>query len=107
MKTGIQIIEEERKRQISAEKFDVEHDIEEDAGELAFAASAYAQHAAFQSLIEGSEYSNVTHEYIPEPWPWDESWWKPSNDKIRNLAKAGALIAAEIDRLQRLNKNEF
>ena len=28
-------------------------------------------------------------------------WWKPSIDPVRNLAKAGALIAAEIDRLQR------
>jgi hypothetical protein len=34
-------------------------------------------------------------------WPWDPSWWKPSPDPIRNLVKAGALIAAEIDRLQR------
>jgi hypothetical protein len=34
-------------------------------------------------------------------WPWDASWWKPSNDPVRNLVKAGALIAAEIDRLQR------
>jgi hypothetical protein len=35
-------------------------------------------------------------------WPWDQDWWKPSPDPIRNLVKAGALIAAEIDRLQRL-----
>lgn len=34
-------------------------------------------------------------------WPWDENWWKPSLDPIRNLVKAGALLAAEIDRLQR------
>lgn len=34
-------------------------------------------------------------------WPWHSSWWKPSDDPIRNLVKAGALIAAEIDRLQR------
>jgi len=38
-------------------------------------------------------------------WPWDEEWWKPDNDAVRNLAKAGALIAAEIDRLQRLQPN--
>jgi hypothetical protein len=36
-----------------------------------------------------------------QDWPWDERWWKPSNDPIRDLVKAGALIAAEIDRLQR------
>jgi hypothetical protein len=34
-------------------------------------------------------------------WPWEASWWKPSQtDRIKELAKAGALIAAEIDRLK-------
>lgn len=37
-------------------------------------------------------------------WPWSKKWWKPSEDPVRNLVKAGALIAAEIDRLQRLQK---
>ena len=33
-------------------------------------------------------------------WPWNVVWWKPTpDDRIRELAKAGALIAAEIDRL--------
>ncbi len=35
-------------------------------------------------------------------WPWGKSWWKPSDDPIRDLEKAGALIAAEIDRRLRL-----
>lgn len=39
------------------------------------------------------------HSSSPD-WPWDEEWWKPSLDPIRNLEKAGALIAAEIDRLE-------
>ena len=35
------------------------------------------------------------------PYTWAEKWWKPSpGDRIRELEKAGALIAAEIDRLQ-------
>ncbi len=46
-------------------------------------------------------------------WPWDPKWWKPLyndeedqtpdeiDNRIRELTKAGALIAAEIDRLQR------
>jgi hypothetical protein len=33
-------------------------------------------------------------------WPWEWSFWKP-RDPVRNLVIAGALIAAEIDRLQR------
>ena len=36
-------------------------------------------------------------------WPWDLEWFKPSPyDRIRELVKAGALIAAEIDRLQNI-----
>lgn len=35
-------------------------------------------------------------------WPWGTQSFKPTNS-IRDLTKAGALIAAEIDRLQRLN----
>ena len=34
-------------------------------------------------------------------WPWDEKWWKPFPDPIRNLVKSAALIVAEIERLQR------
>lgn len=106
MKTGIQIIEDERQRQISIEKWSPEHDDKHSAGELSFAAASYAEHAAYQSCIDGSEYSNVKSDYIPEQWPWENSCWKPVSDRIRNLAKAGALIAAEIDRLQREeNKN--
>ena len=39
---------------------------------------------------------------MPDLFPksWDWTWWKPSpNDRIRELSKAGALIAAEIDRI--------
>lgn len=36
-------------------------------------------------------------------WPFGSCEWKPSvADPVRDLVKAGALIAAEIDRLQRL-----
>lgn len=34
------------------------------------------------------------------PWTWDRSWWKPTNRR-RDLVKAGALILAEIERLDR------
>jgi hypothetical protein len=39
---------------------------------------------------------------IPCGWPWDAEWFRPvPKDRIRELVKAGALIAAEIDRLNR------
>lgn len=37
----------------------------------------------------------------PDDWPWEPEAWKPEPEAIDNLMKAGALIAAEIDRLQR------
>ena len=38
----------------------------------------------------------------PYLWPWRPSWWKPTpDDRVRELVKTGALIAAEIDRLRR------
>ena len=36
----------------------------------------------------------------PDPWPWSAEWYKPG-DPVRTLTKAGALIAAELDRLRR------
>ena len=39
--------------------------------------------------------------FYPDEWPWNITWWKPSTDPVRNLTKAGALIAAEIERIQR------
>lgn len=37
-----------------------------------------------------------------DPWPWDVAWDKRyKHDRLKQLAIAGALIAAEIDRLER------
>lgn len=106
MKTGIEIIAEERQRQISGEGWTSEHDDKHMNGEMALAAKGYAEYAGYQSIIEG-EFNNISKNFIPEMWPWDKKWWKPSKDKIRNLAKAGALIAAEIDRLERLQQKDI
>lgn len=105
MKTGTQLITEERQRQISREGWLPDHDDQHASGELndaaicyAYAASKQARGEAGQAYLESLETSGN----MPVPWPWESEWWKPST-QIRNLAKAGALIAAEIDRLQRLN----
>lgn len=91
MKTGIEIIADERKRQIEVEHWTPQHDNEHAIGELANAASCYAMIPALRPAS-----------LPPAHWPWLR-WWKPTpDDRIRELAKAGALIAAEIDRLQRI-----
>lgn len=95
MKTGIEIIAEERTRQISLEGYTSDHDDGRLIGELGNAASCYITAASYQAL--GFAPSPAP----PAAWPWAFRFWKPSKDHIHNLAKAGALIAAEIDRLQR------
>ncbi|MFV0587517.1 hypothetical protein [Bacteroides reticulotermitis] len=92
MKTGIELIADERNRQIEVEGWTLAHDNEHAIGELANAASCYA-------MIPDLRPSSLP----PAHWPWLD-WWKPTpSDRIKELAKAGALIAAEIDRLQRKN----
>ena len=97
--TGIERIAAERTRQIDVEGWTPEHDDGHGGGDLSGAASDYANLAS-QIAFEGSaDFYDCGH--VPASWPWDPKWWKPSEDPIRNLEKAGALIAAEIDRLLR------
>lgn len=86
---GITDIAEERQRQVSAEGWTPEHDDEHADNELALAALCYVYAGIYEP-------GNFRHQY----WPWDRCWWKPADNR-RNLVKAGALIAAEIDRLDR------
>ena len=86
-RSGIDLIAIERHRQIHELGWTPEHDAEHVNGELAAAACCYAMPFA-------SSYGQP-----PADWPWHKKWWKPSNYSVRNLVRAGALIAAEIDRL--------
>lgn len=93
MGTGIEIIAAERQRQIESEGWTVEHDDKHTRNELAKAAACYAM---------GQQFVFINEWVNKRAWPWENRWWKPTpKDRIKELAKAGALIAAEIDRLQR------
>ncbi len=104
--TGVELIAEERSRQILEEGWSFLHDARHRGGELSKAAQGYL------NAMEAVQVVTLSHEpdrYVMRPrrsppgsWPWSKEWWKPSDDPIRNLVKAGALIAAEIDRLQRV-----
>ena len=89
--SGAALIAAERQRQVEAEGWTPEHDDAHDDHELLMAADCYIRKA----------WTTVRMDRPPSLWPWELSWWKPSDDPIRNLTKAGALIAAEIDRRQR------
>ena len=90
----------ERQRQVTAEGWSSKHDDQYKNTELAFAASCYAFHAAAASWdLEDDGIPYDSHP-VPKQWPWDPSWWKPT-DARRDLVKAGALILAEIERIDR------
>ncbi len=92
IKSGVELITAERQRQIEEEGWTPDHDDQHINGELALAAACYA---IPPMSIRGSG-------LVLRLWPWKRKWWKPTpDDRIRELKKAGALIAAEIDRLQR------
>ena len=94
---GAAAIARERARQITEIGYDALHDAQYTSGDLAWAAGCYLQEAA--SHAETGRGGCPLHGRAPEAWPWDPRNWKPSDDQRRNLAKAGALIAAEIERL--------
>jgi hypothetical protein len=91
--TAIQDIAAERARQIAVEGWDAAHDDAHKNGALAMAAASYAAEAA--DTLRGQA------RIAKAIWPWAWSWWKPA-DPRRDLVRAGALIVAEIERLDRL-----
>ena len=101
---GAGLIAGERARQISGEGYTAEHDDKHALGELPDAAAAYAKVASAQMRGASAEEFPAFMMTFEGEWPWEEEAWKPSDDPIKNLVKAGALIAAEIDRLLRAKK---
>jgi hypothetical protein len=81
----------ERRRQIEAEGWTLEHDDAAQDGQLAGAAACYAL-------------TNVNHwardQAVNTFWPWSRGWWKP-RDARADLIRAAALLVAEIERLDR------
>lgn len=111
MMNGVELIAAERDRQIDREGWTAEHDDQHKDGSLALAAVCYATPVQLFRMDGGCQFMQFR-----DPWPgaWQDGWdkrpfdhynGKPINptleQRLRMLAKAGALIAAEIDRLQR------
>ncbi|MDA3389312.1 hypothetical protein KKQ55_07975 [Pseudomonas aeruginosa] len=79
-------VQAERRRQVEAEGWTPEHDDLYCAAELPRAAAAY--------ILNGA------NDEAPAIWPFSAKWWKP-RDARSNYVRAGALILAEIERLDR------
>lgn len=89
----------ERCRQIDDEGYTTERDDQYIRGQLADAAGAYA----FWAYTCNMEHYKVTT--VPPSWPWSPEHWKPT-DQRKMLVRAGALILAEIERLDRQRARE-
>jgi hypothetical protein len=100
--TGVELIAAERERHATAEGWTPEHDDGHAAGELAYAACAYAYPNAMVAAVGGDAFSRERFWPFSEPFNGTDSpRTAMEGARVRELAKAGALIAAEIDRLHR------
>lgn len=102
MKTGIELIADERQRQIDVEGYSAQHDSQHKASEFAYAIIAYAEAAKAgincrESGITDERFISMAKSDMGRHFPWGE--FKTTTD-IRDLTKVGALAAALIDKLQ-------
>src|SRR5271154_4873115 len=102
---GATRIVDERRRQVEKEGWTPDHDDEHEECELALAAVAYAAPEPVFVHRSDGKYDHRFVDAWPEEWAnqWDKRSLRQPTDaqRIRMLEKAGALCAAEIDRLLR------
>ncbi|KGV86921.1 putative gp37 [Burkholderia pseudomallei MSHR3951] len=79
----------ERRRQVEQEGWTPAHDDQHRDHELSCAAGCYAMYTLAYPAGDP-----------PPAWPWAADWWKPTTHR-RNLVKAGALIQAAIEQIDR------
>lgn len=101
--TALDDIAAERRRQIEGEGWTPEHDDSHDSGQMARAAACYAVgHTIEQETRDPASTRRVLKTSL---WPWSREWWKPK-DRRRDLVRAAALIVAEIERLDRKDRDD-
>lgn len=113
--SGIEKIRRERERQLSEEGWTAKHDDEHVDEDLAWAAVCYAAPAEIRAKVyadlpcgcrsAGECFHVFGKEEWRDPWPWDVRWDKRKmKTREERLIVAGALIAAELDRLERAKR---
>lgn len=95
MNKALEDVLAERERQKTQEGWSATHDDSHTDGALAIAAGCYAL-----STYTHEEYFPPRWPGVPKRWPWSEHWWKPRTYR-EDLVRAGALILAELERLDR------
>lgn len=112
--SGVELIAAERRRQLRS--YTLVDDAQHAGGELAMAAACAASPDPIYVM---ETFANSVE--FNDPWPWLGQYcdFRPHDgnvldrsrqtrlERIRELAKAGALVAAEIDRLSRVTNAEW
>lgn len=92
MSNFLELVREERQKQINKHGYTPEHDDDHVDGEIADAAACYANTI------------NSNDELIPF-WPWEHEYFKKEeHDRKQQLIIACAMLMAEYERLERLEK---
>lgn len=105
MSKALDDIAAERQRQINVECWTPGHDDQHYDGSLARAAAAYALSGSLKSDYARSSLKNCTFSILSMIWP--ASWRFNPTSPRRDLVKAGALIVAEIERLDRRDNGSY
>lgn len=98
LRVAVTDIAAERQRQVDVEGWSEAHDDEHDSYQMARAAGCYAFHASRED--DDGDTGMFVSAAVHHGWPWDRAWWKPKSRRT-DLVRAGALIVAEIERLDR------
>lgn len=101
---GIERIAAERHRQIEELGYTPEHDAHHMEGDMGYVAACLAAPSTIYLFkVENQDTAERSRGLVHwvEPWPsgWPRKQITNRADRIRELEKAGAVIAAEIDRL--------
>jgi hypothetical protein len=100
---GVAMIAMERRRQVVEKGYTDEHDDMHDKGEFVQAAACYALGPAYVTPL----YGHAPSESPKIMWPFEAGSYRPNQSRVRALVKAGAFLAAEIDRLLRREQAEI
>lgn len=90
----------ERQRQVNVEGWTQAHDDEHTGCSLTVAAACYALFAAANNSDSADAWIQEWRKTARYLWPYDKEWQKTTTPR-RDLVKAGALILAEIERIDR------